>query len=513
MAVVERVETAAGVSGARRILRLRNPATLDLIGEIEVQTHQDVRAAVERARKAQPSWASLRFEERARYLKRAVAILLERQDEFLDVILQETGKPRAEALAVEIFAACDALSFYAKRAKRILADRRMPVHLLKMKKLRISYRPLGVVGIITPWNFPFILSLNPTAQALMAGNTVVLKPSEVTPFSGRLVEELFSAAGLPEGVLNLVQGDGETGAALVEAGVNKISFTGSVRTGRKVGEVCGRNLVPCTLELGGKDPMIVCADADLERAANGAVFGAFSNAGQVCVSTERAYVVEAVADDFERKVVEKTARLRQGADGEFDVGPMIFSNQLAVVERHIADAVGKGAKVLAGGRRNPGYPGYFYEPTVLTNVSHEMEIMQEETFGPVLPIMRVRDEEEALRLANDSSYGLNANVWTRDKRRGERLAKALESGSAVVNDCMLTYGIAESPFGGVKESGIGQVNGEIGLRSFCHAQSILIDRFGAKSEILWYPYTTKKANLLRRLMHLLWGTPLGRLLS
>jgi acyl-CoA reductase-like NAD-dependent aldehyde dehydrogenase len=223
--------------------------------------------------------------------------------------------------------------------------------------------------------------------------------------------------------------------------------------------------------------------------------------------------VEAVADDFERKVVEKTARLRQGADGEFDVGPMIFSNQLAVVERHIADAVGKGAKVLAGGRRNPGYPGYFYEPTVLTNVSHEMEIMQEETFGPVLPIMRVRDEEEALRLANDSSYGLNANVWTRDKRRGERLAKALESGSAVVNDCMLTYGIAESPFGGVKESGIGQVNGEIGLRSFCHAQSILIDRFGAKSEILWYPYTTKKANLLRRLMHLLWGTPLGRLLS
>ena len=513
MAVVERVETAASVSGARRRLRLRNPATLELIGEIEVQTEEDVRAAVEHARKVQPSWASLRFEDRARYLKRAVAILLERQDDFLDVIVRETGKPRAEALAVEIFAACDALSFYAKRAKRILADRSMPVHLLKTKKLRISYRPLGVVGIITPWNFPFILSLNPTAQALMAGNTVVLKPSEVTPFSGRLVEELFSAAGLPEGVFNLVQGDGETGAALVEAGVNKISFTGSVRTGRKVGEVCGRNLLPVTLELGGKDPMIVCADADLERAANGAVFGAFSNAGQVCVSTERVYVVDAVADDFERRVVEKTARLRQGAEGEFDVGPMIFADQLAIVERHVEDALHKGAKVLAGGRRNPSYPGLFYEPTVLTNVTHEMELMRAETFGPVLPIMRVRDEEEALHLANDSPYGLNANVWTRDKRRGERLAKALQSGSAVVNDCMLTYGIAESPFGGVKESGIGQVNGEIGLRSFCHAQSILIDRFGAKSELLWYPYTAKKANLLRRLMRLLWGTPLGRLLS
>jgi acyl-CoA reductase-like NAD-dependent aldehyde dehydrogenase len=513
MAVVERVEAAAGQSGVRRRLRLRNPATLEAIGEIEVQTAQDVRAAVERARKAQPSWAALRFQDRARYLTRAVAVLLERQDEFLDVILRETGKPRTEALAVEILAACDALSFYAKRAKRILADRSMPVHLLKTKRLRIAYRPLGVVGVITPWNFPFILSLNPTAQALMAGNTVVLKPSEVTPFSGRLVEELFAAAGLPEGVFNLVQGDGETGAALVEAGVNKVSFTGSVRTGRKVGEACGRNLVPFTLELGGKDPMVVCADADLERAANGAVFGAFSNAGQVCVSTERVYVVENVADDFERKVVEKTARLRQGAEGEFDVGPMIYADQLRVVERHIEDAVHKGAKILAGGRRNPSYAGLFYEPTVLTQVTHEMDIMREETFGPVLPIMRVRDEEEALRLANDSPYGLNANVWTRDKRRGERLAKALESGSAVVNDCMLTYGIAESPFGGVKDSGIGQVNGEIGLRSFCHAQSILIDRFGAKSELLWYPYTAKKMNLLRRLMRILWGTPLGRLLS
>jgi acyl-CoA reductase-like NAD-dependent aldehyde dehydrogenase len=513
MAVVERVEAAAGASGVRRRLRLRNPATLDPIGEIEVQTETEVRAAVERAREAQPGWAALRFGDRARYLRRAIAILLERQDEFLDVIVGETGKPRSEALAVEIFAACDALSFYAKRAKRILADRRIPVHLLKTKKLRISYRPLGVVGIITPWNFPFILSLNPTAQALMAGNAVVLKPSEVTPFSGRLVEELFAAAGLPEGVFNLVQGDGETGAALAEAGVNKISFTGSVRTGRRVGELCGRNLVPFTLELGGKDPMIVCADADLERAANGAVFGAFSNAGQVCVSTERVYVVDSVADQFERKVVEKTARLRQGAEGEFDVGPMIYGDQLAVVESHVEDAVRRGAKILAGGRRNPAYPGMFYEPTVLTNVTHEMEIMRDETFGPVLPIMRVRDEEEALRLANDSPYGLNANVWTRDKRKGERLAKALESGSAVVNDCMLTYGIAESPFGGIKDSGIGQVNGEIGLRSFCHAQSILIDRFGTKSELLWYPYTARKANLLRRVTQLLWGTPLGRLLS
>jgi len=510
MAVVEPVETPAG---ARRRLRLRNPATLEEIGEIEVQAPSDVKAAVERARKAQPGWAALRFEERGRYLQRAVRVLLERQDAYLDTIVRETGKPRTEALAVEILAACDALSYYARRAKRILADRTLPVHLMKTKKLRISYRPLGVAGIITPWNFPFLLSLNPTAQALMAGNTVVLKPSEVTPFSGQLVEKLLEEAGLPEGVFNLVLGDGETGAALVEAGVDKISFTGSVRTGRRVGEACGRNLVPCTLELGGKDPMIVCADADLERAANGAVYGAFSNAGQVCVSTERVYVVDELHDAFVEKVVAKTAELRQGAEGEFDVGPMISASQLEIVSRHVEDARARGAKVRTGGRRNPTQSGLFYEPTVLTDVTHEMAIMREETFGPVLPIMRVRDEDDALRLANDSPYGLNANVWTRDKRKGERIAKALESGSAVVNDCMLTYGVTESPFGGVKESGVGQVNGEIGLRSFCHAQSILIDRFGAKSEVLWYPYTAKKLGLLRRALRLLFGTPLGRLFS
>ncbi len=510
MAIVEHAEPDA--SGRRR-LRLKNPATLERIDEIEVQTAADVRAAVERARKKQPEWAALKIEERGRILARAIPVLLQRQEEFLDVIVRETGKPRAEALAVEILAACDAIQFYAKRAPRILAERTVPMHLMKTKKLRISYRPLGVVGIITPWNFPFMLALNPTVQALMAGNAVVLKPSEVTPFSALLIQDLLRQARLPDELFQVVLGDGETGAALVESGVHKISFTGSVRTGRKVGEACGRNLIPFTLELGGKDPMIVCADADLERAANGAVYGAFSNAGQVCVSTERVYVVEEVADAFTKLVIEKTAALRQGAQGEFEVGPMIWPTQLDVVERHVNEARARGAKVRTGGRRNPDLEGLFYEPTVLTDVSQDMAVMREETFGPVLPILRVRDEDEALRLANDSPYGLNANVWTRDKRKGERLAKAVQSGSVVVNDCMLTYGATESPFGGVKESGIGQVNGEIGLRSYCHAQSILIDRFGAKSEFLWYPYSAKKLALLQRVMRWVWGTPLGRLLS
>ncbi len=509
MAVVERI---AGV-GTRSRLRLSNPATLAPLGELEIADVADVEAALSRARKAQAEWGSASFAERSRVLERAIRVLVEEQDAFVDVIVQETGKPREEALAIEVLSACDSLQWYAKHASRVLADRSVPLHLLKTKKLKISYRPLGVVGIITPWNFPFLLALNPTAQALVAGNAVLLKPSEVTPFSGRLVEQVFAKAGLPDGLLQVLVGDGATGAALVEAGVDKISFTGSVATGRRVAEACGRQLIPCTLELGGKDPMIVCADADLERAAAGAVYGAFANAGQVCVSTERVYVVDSVADEFTRRVVAETAKLRQGPEGESDVGAIIHEPQLGVIERHLADAVARGARVLSGGRRNPNFAGLYFEPTVLADVNHEMLVMRDETFGPVLPIMRVRDEEEALRLANDSHYGLNANVWTRDKRRGTELAKRIESGSAVVNDCMLTYGVAESPFGGRKQSGIGQVNGEAGLKSYCYAQSITIDRFGAKSEFLWFPYTRRKGEWMKRALRIVFGTRLGRWLA
>ena len=467
MAVVERLDAAPG---ERRRLRLANPATLQPFGELEVEGSEEIAVAVERARKAQAEWADCSFGERGHVLERAVALLVERSDEFVARIVAETGKPPAEALATEVLTGCDSLQFYAKRARHILADRTVPLHLLKTKKLRVVHRPLGVVGIITPWNFPFLLALNPTLQALMAGNAVVLKPSEVTPDSGRMVGELFDAAGLPDGLLQVVQGDGETGAALVEAGVDKIAFTGSVATGRRVAERCGRLLVPCSLELGGKDPMIVCADADLERAARGAVFGAFSNSGQVCTSTERVYVVDEVADAFTRRVVELTGELRQGADGEFDVGAMIRPEQLGIVDEHVREAVASGARVLAGGRRNPTCEGWFYEPTVLDDVTHEMRIMREETFGPVLPIMRVRDEDEALAFANDTRYGLNANVWTKNKRRGTEIARSIDSGCVVVNDCMVTYGVTEAPFGGVKESGIGRVNGAEGLIAMCHTQ-------------------------------------------
>jgi succinate-semialdehyde dehydrogenase/glutarate-semialdehyde dehydrogenase len=335
----------------------------------------------------------------------------------------------------------------------------------------------------------------------------------VTPFSGKLVLDLFREAGLPENVVNVVEGDGETGAALVESGVDKISFTGSVRTGRKIGEACGRSLTPCTLELGGKDPMIVCADADLVRAAGGAVFGAMMNSGQFCSSTERVYVVESVADEFIRRVVEKVKTLKLGTTGDFDLGPIIWPNQLEIIERHVQDAVGKGAKLLCGGKRAHEMGKLFYEPTVLVDVTHDMAVMREETFGPILPIVRVRDENEALRLANDCIYGLAANVWTKDKDKAVRLAKRLEAGAVCVNDSAITYGVTEAPFGGRKASGVGQVNGDAGLKSYCFAQPIVIDRFGTKEEQVWYPYTSQKMKLLQKIMKWVWGTRIGRMMS
>jgi acyl-CoA reductase-like NAD-dependent aldehyde dehydrogenase len=509
MAIITPIEVAPG---ARRRLGLASPASLEPIDEIEVASREDVARALAAARNAQPAWAARPIRDRARVMWKALDILLAKQDAYLGVIERESGKPRTDALMIEMFAACDALAYFSKRAERMLRPRKQRLHgvLALVKKLRLVPRPLGVVGVISPWNGPFILSLNPTVQALLAGNAVLLKPSEVTPRSGALVGELFAAAGLPDGLLSVLLGDGETGAALVEAGVDKISFTGSVATGRRVAQVCARQLLPCTLELGGKDPMVVCADADLDRAAGGAVAGAFFNAGQICFSTERVYVVDAVADEFTRRVVERTHALRQRDAGEADVGPMIWPRQLEIVEEHVADAVEKGAKLLCGGRRNPRLRGLYYEPTVLVDVSHDMKIMREETFGPVLPILRVSDEEEAIRLANDSRYGLGANIWTKDAARALRLATRIDSGSVCVNDMTMTYGAFEAPFGGRKESGVGSVNGPDALLAYCQLQAVLIDRFGGRQTAAHYPYSAARTAQMQPVMRILWGSRFRR---
>jgi succinate-semialdehyde dehydrogenase/glutarate-semialdehyde dehydrogenase len=416
---------------------------------------------------------------------------------------------------MEIYSACDVLTYYTKHAAEMLHSEKRSLHGLMrfMKKLRIEYQPLGVIGVISPWNGPFILSLSPTIQALLAGNAVLLKPSEVTPFSGKLVGDLLEAVALPKGLLTVLMGDGETGAALAEAGVDKISFTGSVKTGRSVAEACARQLIPCTLELGGKDPMIVCEDANLDNAAGGAIVGAFLNSGHVCCGTERVYVVDEVADEFTQKVLERVALLRQGSRGEFDIGAIFWDRQLEIIEAHVADAVAKGAKLLAGGRRNPSLNGLFFEPTVLADVNHDMLIMQEETFGPVLPIMRVSDLDEAVRLANQTHYGLGSNIWTRDQRRGVELARRINSGSACINDMAITYGVLEAPFGGLKSSGVGQVHGSNALRGFTHPKPILIDRFGGRATAGLYPYSFKNEARMQRLIRILYHSPIGRWLS
>jgi succinate-semialdehyde dehydrogenase/glutarate-semialdehyde dehydrogenase len=512
MAIVTPIPTPAG---ARRRLSISNPATLERVGEIEVMTADDVREALARARKAQAPWAALEVGERAVFVRRALAILLERMDRVIEIVMRESGKPQSEALTIDVFAVCDAMTYWSKHAPRMLAPEKKRLHgmLRFMKKLEIVYRPLGVVGVISPWNGPVILSLNPTVQALLAGNTVLLKPSEVTPFSGQIVGDIFKAAGLPEDVLTVLTGDGETGAALVAAGVDKISFTGSVATGRRVAVACAERLIPCTLELGGKDPMIVCEDADLDAAAGGAVAGGFLNTGQYCCGTERVYVLESVADLFTEKVVARAKALRQSDGGEFDVGAMFWPRQLEIVERHVDEARAAGAEVLVGGRRNPALPGLFYEPTVITGVSDAMALMREETFGPVLPIVRVRDIEEAIARANDTRYGLGANVWTRDLKRGREIAMRIDSGSVCINDMTMTYGASEAPFGGRKDSGVGQVNGQLGPRGYAYAQPILTDRFGGRQAANHYPYTHAKDEGMKKFVRFLFGTPLARWLS
>ena len=511
MANYERVESP----GPRRRYRLTSPVSLEELGEFEAMNADDVAAALERARKAQPTWAARSVAERARFLSRVQARVLEAQDRIIETVVRETGKTETEAFAMEVFSSCDALGYYAKRAARFLRTEKRRIHGIMgfAKQLRVTYKPLGVVGIIVPWNGPVILALNQAAQALVAGNAVLLKGSEVTPYSTALVGELFREAGLPEGLLQVLMGDGETGAALVEAGVDKISFTGSVATGRRVAEACGRRLIPVSLELGGKDAMIVCADANLDRAASGALIGSCMNSGHYCCGTERIYVVDAVYDAFVEKVVAGARELRQNDQGESDVGAIFWDRQLEIIEGHMREAVDLGARVRVGGARNPNLRGQFFQPTVVTDVNHDMKLMREETFGPVVAIMRVADEEEALRLANDSAYGLSSTIWTRDKARGFALAERIEAGGVCINDMTLTYGVPEAPFGGVKDSGVGQVNGRDGLRGYCHAHPMLIDRFGGKQVQGAYPYTDKALQGMKKFSRVLWGTRFGRWLS
>ncbi|MGH9941636.1 MAG: aldehyde dehydrogenase family protein [Pyrinomonadaceae bacterium] len=480
----------------------RDPATGDEIGRAPVFTAEEIRRAVERARAAQPAWAAQPFAERGRVVLRAREIVLAELDQIAALVSRESGKPAAEAVAMELVPTLDLMRYFARRTARLLRPERVSLgqYNLMGRSSKIIYRPLGVVGIISPWNFPWAIPLGEVVLALMAGNGVVLKPSELTPLVGLKIGEVFARAGLPAGLFTVTTGAGPAGAALVEAGVDKIMFTGSVSTGRRVAAAAARQLVPCVLELGGKDPMIVLADADLEAAAHAAVWGGFANAGQACASVERCYVHESVAPQFTARVVELVRGLRQdtGLTEGTDLGAMSSERQLAIVEAHVRDAVERGAQVLTGGQR-PARAGYFHEPTVLAGVDHSMDVMREETFGPVLPLMTFRDEDEVLRLANDSPFGLTASVWTSDIRRGRRLAEKIEAGTVMVNEVLYTHGIAQTPWGGVKQSGYGRTHGRQGLLELVTPQHLHVNRFPRFHDLWWFNYTPQAARLFRGL--------------
>jgi acyl-CoA reductase-like NAD-dependent aldehyde dehydrogenase len=487
-----------------------NPATLEELGRFMVASPVEVNAAVARARAAQAAWAALSFRNRARYILKARRALYDAKEEIIKTISAETGKPPFEALANEVFPIADLMSHYAARAERILRDERFSLAVFRNKRSLIAYQPLGVVAIISPWNFPFSIPVGEVVMALMAGNTAVLKPSEHTPVVGEAIKQLFASAGFPEGVLEVVEGDGSTGAALVESAVDKIFFTGSVRTGRRIAESAAKRLLPVVLELGGKDPMIVCEDAPFERTVRGAVWGAFMNCGQVCASVERLYVVEPVAERFIAAVTDEVKKLRLGrpsADCSTDIGPLANLNQLNVVTDHVADAVAKGARVVAGGRRREDLGGYFFEPTVLVDVDSTMKVMTEETFGPLLPIKVVKDEEEAIREANNSRYGLLASVWTKDNEKGRRIARRIEAGTVIINDAVYTHGAAQTPWFGVKESGLGATHGSAGLLEFVRMKHVNWDLLPMKTNWWWFPYTVAWQDRFMKLMKVLyrWG--------
>ena len=496
----------AGTAGS---IEVENPATGTVIASVPIVAPDRLAELVARARRAQPGWDALGFDGRAAVMRRCQKWVSDNAERVIETIVSETGKTYEDALLAEVGYVEAAFAFWAKNAQKYLAEERVKTAspFAKGRRLIVRHAPVGVVGVIGPWNYPLTNSFGDCIPALMAGNAVLLKPSEVTPLTSMLMGEMLRECGLPEDVYRVVPGYGETAQALIDE-VDFVMFTGSTATGKKVMARAAETLTPVALELGGKDPMIVCSDADIGRAANAAVHYSMQNAGQTCIATERVYVEEPIYDDFVRLVTDSVRELRQGTPGgpgSTDLGAMISPPQSDIVERHIRDAVEHGARVLAGGGRRDEN-GHFFEPTVLVDVNHTMACMREETFGPTVPIMRVRDAEEAVRLANDSPYGLQASVWTKDAAKGERLARRIESGVVTVNDAQVNYVALELPMGGWKESGFGTRHGSDGIRKYTKKQSVLVTSFAPmKRDLHMMPYTRRRTGLVKRLLKLLYG--------
>ncbi len=496
-------------------ITVRCPATGGVVGSVRDMTANEVADVCTELREAQPAWELLGPAGRSAHLLRWLDWLLDNERRLLELVQQETGKSWADA-ALEMSVAVDVINYFTSNAERFLADRQVrsagPAN--AVRRLRVQARPHQLVGLITPWNGPLAGPMMDVVGALVAGAAVVSKPSEVTPLSwSEAVRGWREEIGAPP-VLAVATGAGAAGAAVVDE-VDMVMFTGSVRTGRAIAVRCAERLIPCSLELGGKDALIVLADADLERAAGAAVWGGMTNSGQACVGVERVYVEAPVYDEFLELLTEKATALRQGMDapGSYstDIGAMVTTTQVDIVADHVADAVAKGARVLVGGERAAGN---CFRPTILVDVDHSMKCMREETFGPTLAVMRVADEDEAITLANDSDYGLSSSLWTRDPRRADRLSRRIEAGSVSVNNALVATFQLPVPMGGWKNSGLGtRFGGAQGVLKYCRQQSVVVERFSLKSEPLWYPVNPARSRFMARAVRMLgahdWRRRLG----
>jgi succinate-semialdehyde dehydrogenase/glutarate-semialdehyde dehydrogenase len=471
-----------------------NPATLEEVGRVPNTDLSTLPSLFERARAAQKEWAKRSFAERRRHVEKMRDYIVEHAEELAAIVSRENGKLKLDALTTEVIPAALAADWYAKNAERSLAPKRVPMGsiLFINKRNQLRRVPLGVVGIISPWNYPLSIPFGEAVMGLMAGNAVLLKVAAATITVGQAIERIALAGNLPDGLFQHIVGSGgKVSQAFFDNGINKLFFTGSVPTGRTLMAAAAKTLTPLSLELGGKDPMIVLPDADLERAANGAAWAGYQNAGQSCGGVERIYVHESVYEPFVELLAAKTRAMRHGPDHghDVDMGAMTTEDQLATVRRHVDEAVKAGAKIVAQSRpTDAGAKGYFYPATLVTGVDHSMELMREETFGPVLPVMKFASVDEAIRLANDSTMALTSSVWTKNVAVGKEIADRLESGVTTVNDHLYTHGQSETPWGGWKDSGVGRTHSALGLEEMTQAKLVNWDIMPAKRNIWWYPF-------------------------